>query len=154
MPPLNVPLMLEPILGNYDAHIRNFIHFLDTRVDCMLIYDGPLDIHQHIRERTLYALSVQHRPTKKILRKVYPIMLGSQIDLAIHHLQCVPLKRIFLPFLMYLFKKWILVVVSLSFVAFCAICPIFLSMIQLTRIWNRKKWFVCLPTILWIGVKS
>ncbi|GFQ75473.1 RNA_pol_Rpb2_6 domain-containing protein [Trichonephila clavata] len=87
MPPLNVPLMFEPILGNYDAHIRNFIHFLDTRVDCMLIYDGPLDIPQHIRERTLYALSVQHRPTKKILRNVYPIMLGSQIDLAIRHLQ-------------------------------------------------------------------
>ncbi|GFT30726.1 RNA_pol_Rpb2_6 domain-containing protein [Nephila pilipes] len=87
MPPLNVPLMLDPILSNFDEHIRNFIQFLDTHVDCELIYDGPLDIHQHIFERTVYACSVQHRPTKKILRNVFPIMLGSRIDMAIRHLQ-------------------------------------------------------------------
>ncbi|GFQ70955.1 RNA_pol_Rpb2_6 domain-containing protein [Trichonephila clavata] len=48
---------------------------------------------------------VQHRPTKKILRNVYPIMLGSQIDLAIRHLQVCPLKRIFPPFRMPSFRS-------------------------------------------------
>ncbi|GFX46015.1 hypothetical protein TNCV_2554131, partial [Trichonephila clavipes] len=42
------------------------------------------DIHHHIFENESRMLSVQHRPTKKI-SATYPIMLGSQIDLAIRH---------------------------------------------------------------------
>lgn len=83
--PLRVPHMLKPILDNYDAHVENFRHFLHSHVKCKLVYDGPFDIHQHIRERTVYACSVQHQPTRKILRNVFPIMLGSKLDLAIRH---------------------------------------------------------------------
>lgn len=86
LPTLNVPRMLAPILGNFDAHVKNFISFLNNRVNCTLIYEGPFNIHQHICERTVYACSVQHRPTGKVLRNVFPIMLGSQLDLAIRHL--------------------------------------------------------------------
>ncbi|GBN19707.1 hypothetical protein AVEN_261790-1 [Araneus ventricosus] len=83
---LDVPRMLAPILQNYDAQVSNFISFLRARVDCTLIYDGPTDIHEHICERMVYACSVQHRPTGKVLRNVFPVMLGSKLDLAIRHL--------------------------------------------------------------------
>ena len=83
---LNVPHMQKPILDNYNAHVDNFIHFLATRVQCQLLYDGPGDIHQHVRERTVYACSVQHGPTQKVLKNVFPVMLGSSLDMAIRHL--------------------------------------------------------------------
>lgn len=86
LPKLNVPHILAPILGNYDAHVKNFISFLNTRVNCSLIYEGSFNVHQHICERTVYACSVQHQPTGKVLRNVFPIMLGSKIDLAVRHL--------------------------------------------------------------------
>lgn len=82
---LNVPRMLAPILDNYNAHVQNFEHFLHTRVNCTLFYDGPTDVHQHILERTVYACSVRHEPTQKVLRNVFPIMLGSRLDLNIRH---------------------------------------------------------------------
>lgn len=86
IPKLNVPQMLVPILENYDAHVKNFISFLNHRVDCTLIYEGSCNIHQHICERTVYACSVRHRPTGKVLSNVFPVMLGSKLDLAVRHL--------------------------------------------------------------------
>ena len=83
--PLQVPRMLKPILDNYDAHVDNFTHFLHNKVSCKLIYEGPFDIHQHIRERTVYACSVLHIPSNKVLANVFPVMLGSSLDLAIRH---------------------------------------------------------------------
>lgn len=86
MPQLNVPTMHKPYLDNFDAHVHNFIHFLGHLVDCVLIYEGPQDIRQHIYNRTVYACSVQHVPTGKILRNVFPVMIGTHLDLAIRHL--------------------------------------------------------------------
>lgn len=74
--------MIKPILDNYNDHVNNFIRFLTTQLDCQLIYDGPADIHQHICNRTLYACSVR---AKKVMRDVFPVMIGSHLDLAIRH---------------------------------------------------------------------
>lgn len=82
MPLLNVPSMNKPILDNYNAHVDNFVRFLTTQLQCTLVYDGPSDIHQHIIQRTTYACSVQW---KKILRNVFPVMIGSRLDLAIRY---------------------------------------------------------------------
>ncbi|GIY03997.1 DNA-directed RNA polymerase [Caerostris darwini] len=84
MPRLNVPSMTRSILDNYDKHVENFIHFLKTKLSCTLVYEGPLDIHHHILNRTLYACSVKCR-NNKIIRDVFPVMLGSQLDFAIRH---------------------------------------------------------------------
>ncbi|GFY74569.1 hypothetical protein TNIN_303081 [Trichonephila inaurata madagascariensis] len=97
-------------------------------------------------------LLVQHRPTKKILRNVYPHHVGISNDLVIRHQQVCTFERIFLPFLILLFK-WILAVFLYHLWIF-AIYRISLPMIRPTRTWYRKKWFVCLPTMLWIGVKE
>lgn len=77
--------MHKPILENFDAHVNNFIHFLRKRVRCTLVYDGPKDVYRHILDRTVYACSVQHVPTGKIIRNVFPVMIGSQLDMAIRH---------------------------------------------------------------------
>lgn len=87
MPLLNVPAMHKPILENFDEHVKNFIHFLGKRVNCILVYDGPEDVYQHILERTVYACSVKHVPSGKIIRNVFPVMLGTQLDMAIRHLK-------------------------------------------------------------------
>lgn len=83
--PLQVRRMLKPILENYDAHVDNFKHFLRTKVACKLVYRGPFDVHQHIREKSTYACSVEHIATGKVLPDVFPVMIGSTLDVAIRH---------------------------------------------------------------------
>lgn len=82
---LNVPVMHKPFLDNFDAHVDNFIHFLKHLVKCVLIYNGPEDVYQHICHRTVYACSVKHLATGKVLHNVFPVMLGSKLDRAIRH---------------------------------------------------------------------
>lgn len=84
MLPLNVPEMHEPILRNYDEHVNNFIRFLRDRLQCQLVYTGPEHIRSHILMKTVYACSVKCKP-KKILKDVFPIMIGSRLDFAIRH---------------------------------------------------------------------
>lgn len=85
MPKLNVPAMINPILDNYDDHVNHFIHFLNHRLHCQLIYQGSTDIRDHILQKTVYACSVLYEP-KRILLDVFPIMIGSHLDLSIRHL--------------------------------------------------------------------
>lgn len=85
MPPLeklDVLTMSRPIFDNYDRHVDNFVSFLKTRLQCTLVYEGSSDIHTHIRNRTVYACSVR-RSNKKFLSDVFPVMIGSKLDLAI-----------------------------------------------------------------------
>lgn len=84
MPPLNVPDMVDPILQNYDEHVNNFIRFLRDRLQCQLVYQGPDHIRHHILTKTVYACSVKCNP-KKVLKDVFPIMIGSRLDMAIRH---------------------------------------------------------------------
>lgn len=84
MPPLDVPAMINPILDNYDTHVNNFIRFLGDRLQCHLVYQGPIPIRQHILMKTVYACSVKFKP-KKYLKDVFPVMIGSRLDLAIRH---------------------------------------------------------------------
>lgn len=76
--------MIRPILHNYDAHVNNFIRFLRDRLQIHLVYEGPNEIHKHILEKTVYACSVRCNP-KKILKNVFPVMIGSRLDLAVRH---------------------------------------------------------------------
>ena len=82
MPKLNVPAMIKPMLNNFDMHVNNFIKFLRDRLKIYLIYEGPDEIHQHILLKSIYACSVYCKP-KKILKDVFPIMIGSRLDFAI-----------------------------------------------------------------------
>lgn len=84
MPQLDVPAMTKPILHNYDMHVNNFIRFLRDKLQIYLVYDGPKEIRQHILQKTVYACSVYCNP-KKTLRNVFPIMIGSRLDLVIRH---------------------------------------------------------------------
>lgn len=77
--------MTKPILQNYDTHVNNFISFLSHRLPgCQLLYLGPEDLQQHILQKTVYACSVSCL-SKKYLQDVFPVMIGSQLDLAIRH---------------------------------------------------------------------
>ncbi|GFY61822.1 uncharacterized protein TNIN_122831, partial [Trichonephila inaurata madagascariensis] len=67
-------------LENYNQHVHNFISLLN-RVGCILVYDGPHDLRDHIQQKTIYACSV--RKNNKLLKNVFPIMLGSKLDIAI-----------------------------------------------------------------------
>lgn len=84
MPRLNVPMMTEPILNNYNEHVNNFILFLRDRLKMHLVYEGPNEIHQHILQKSTYACSVCYKP-KKTLKDVFPVMIGSCLDIAIRH---------------------------------------------------------------------
>lgn len=85
MPRLDVPTMTRLILENYDMHVNNFIRFLRDRLEEIhLIYEGPKEFHQHILQKTVYACSV-YCSAKRILKNVFPIMIGSRLDLAIRH---------------------------------------------------------------------
>lgn len=77
---LDVKKIITPILENYNQHVGNFIRLLQ-RIDCLLIYDGPDDLQHHIRDRLVYACSV--RKKGKTFKNVFPIMLGSTLDIAI-----------------------------------------------------------------------
>lgn len=79
---LNVPDMIKPILDNYNQHVEVFIQFLQQRLHCQLIYEGSHTLHDHFLHRTTYACSVCYK-SKKILKDVFPIMIGSTLDLAI-----------------------------------------------------------------------
>ncbi|GFW48183.1 RNA_pol_Rpb2_6 domain-containing protein [Trichonephila clavipes] len=128
---------LQSLFGSQYTLHRSYLHGI--HLDCVLIYDGPLDIHQHIRERTTYALSVQHRPTKKLLRNVYPIMLGSQIDLAIRHQQVGTFEANIPTVSNASFQE---VDIGRGFFIICGFFAtftlFFLPMIRLTRTWYRK----------------
>lgn len=76
--------MINPILQNFDAHVNNFIQFLRDKLQCRLVYQGPDDVRQHILQKTVYACSVYCKP-KKFLKDVFPVMIGSSLDLAIRH---------------------------------------------------------------------
>lgn len=76
--------MIDPILQNYDEHVNNFIRFLRDRLQCRLVYQGPDHIRKHILMKTVYACSVKCKP-KKVLKDVFPIMIGSRLDMAIRH---------------------------------------------------------------------
>ncbi|KAF8796709.1 DNA-directed RNA polymerase subunit B' like protein [Argiope bruennichi] len=79
-PKLDVKKIITPILYNYDQHVKNFIRLL-KRIDCILIYDGPSDLQEHIRDKLVYACSV--RKKGKLFKNVFPIMFGSELDIAI-----------------------------------------------------------------------
>lgn len=81
-PRLDVPAMNKPILDNYNAHVQKFIKFLKKRLSLQLFYDGPFDLYQHIVNRTTYACSIN---SKKNLKDIFPIMIGSDLDLCIRH---------------------------------------------------------------------
>lgn len=81
---LDIPAMINPILANYNTHVDHFMQFLKNRIQCRLIYEGPQDIQQHILQKTTYACSV-YCQSKKIIKDVFPIMIGSDLDLAIRH---------------------------------------------------------------------
>lgn len=81
---LNVPAMINPIIENYDKHVNNFITFLRDKLECELVYQGPDSVREHILQKSVYACSVYYKP-KKILKDVFPIMIGSRLDLAIRH---------------------------------------------------------------------
>ena len=76
--------MIDPLLENYDKHVNNFIRFLRDKLNCQLIYQGPDSIRQHILQKSVYACSVCYK-SKKYLKDVFPIMIGSRLDLAIRH---------------------------------------------------------------------
>ncbi|GBN65604.1 hypothetical protein AVEN_112037-1 [Araneus ventricosus] len=78
--PLDVKSIIEPVLSNFNQHVHNFIHLL-KRIHCTLTYDGPSDFHHHVRDKTVYACSVRKRG--KLFKNVFPIMLGSKLDIAI-----------------------------------------------------------------------
>ncbi|GBO27136.1 hypothetical protein AVEN_212409-1 [Araneus ventricosus] len=81
---LNVPEITRHIFENYNSHVQSFIYFLKKHLSCTLVYLGPDDIRDHILERTVYACSVRCS-NHKILRNVFPVMLGSALDFAIRH---------------------------------------------------------------------
>lgn len=76
--------MLKPILDNYNHHVNHFICFLRDRLHCRLVYEGPETVRHHILHKTVYACSVSYAP-KKSLKDVFPVMIGSQLDMAIRH---------------------------------------------------------------------
>lgn len=90
--PLNVKKILRPILKNYNRHVLRFIDLLQN-IDCELIYEGPIDFHDHIRDKTVYACSVRcynesslvsdGKRKYKSLKCVFPIMIGSNLDFCI-----------------------------------------------------------------------
>lgn len=78
---LDVPKMVRPFLDNYDTHVDRFVGFL-RKLDCQLVYEGPSQVQDHVRDRTVYACSVKCLGNK-VLPNVFPVMLGSKLDLAI-----------------------------------------------------------------------
>lgn len=81
---LNVPQITKHIFENYNDHVQNFIKFLNNRLSATLVYLGPENIREHILGRTVYACSVRCSDNK-ILKNVFPVMLGSALDFAIRH---------------------------------------------------------------------
>ena len=87
-PKLDVKRMMRPILRNYNRHVLRFIELLKD-IACELTYDGPFDIHDHIRDKTVYACSVRCQNTSdgkkkyKCLKNVFPVMIGSNLDFCI-----------------------------------------------------------------------
>lgn len=89
---LNVKKILKPILKNYNRHVLRFINLLKN-IDCELIYEGPVNFHDHIRDKTVYACSVRcyndsspvtdAKRKYKSLKCVFPIMIGSNLDFCI-----------------------------------------------------------------------
>ena len=89
-PKLDVKRMLRPILQNYDRHVLKFMNILES-ISCELIYEGPIDIRDHVRDKTVYACSVRCENTfakdgkkkYKCLKGVFPVMIGSNLDFCI-----------------------------------------------------------------------
>lgn len=80
---LDVPNMTKHHFWNYDTHVQKFIQFLKEKLNAVLVYEGPDDVYQHILERTIYACSVFYK--SKYVKDVFPIMIGSRLDLSIRH---------------------------------------------------------------------
>lgn len=81
---LDVHAMTDPFINNYNDHVNIFIEFLKTRLSSSrLVYEGSTIVYNHILDRTTYACSV--RKGNRILKDVFPVMIGSRLDLAIRH---------------------------------------------------------------------
>lgn len=89
---LDVKKILRPILKNYNRHVLRFLNLLKN-IDCELVYEGPENFHDHIRDKTVYACSVRcyndslasndGKRKYKSLKCVFPIMIGSNLDFCI-----------------------------------------------------------------------
>lgn len=77
---LDVKEIIAPILDNYDRHVENLIRLL-KRLRCILVYDGPDDLQRHILDKLIYSCSI--RKDGKLFKNVFPVMLGSKLDIAI-----------------------------------------------------------------------
>lgn len=89
---LNVKKICRPILKNYNRHVLRFLKVLKN-IDCELVYDGPKNFHDHIRDKIVYACSIRcyndspstndSKRKYKSLKCVFPIMIGSNLDFCI-----------------------------------------------------------------------
>lgn len=84
---MNIYNITENILRNYDENTENFISLLHT-IKCTLIYNDK-GLRDCILNRKVYSCSLKLKMKKnkiKILSNIFPIMIGSKLDIAIRKL--------------------------------------------------------------------
>lgn len=83
-PVLDVKKIVKPILTNYNEHVLQLVRLLD-KISFSLVYVGPSDIRDHIRDKTVYACSIKNCNTSKtkIIKSIFPVMIGSRLDTCI-----------------------------------------------------------------------
>lgn len=90
---MNINRITENILKNYDESVETFIRVLQE-IDCDLIYDGN-GFKDAILHRKVYSCSIQLRLKKnKILGTIFPIMIGSKLDIGIRKFNLVEFKSL------------------------------------------------------------
>ena len=90
---MNINRITENILRNYDETVENFIQVLQE-IDCDLIYDGN-GFKDAILHRKVYSVSIRLRLKKnKILSTIFPIMIGSKLDIGIRKFKLTEFKSL------------------------------------------------------------
>lgn len=90
---MNIHTITQYILQNYDETTKNLIRVLRD-VDCDLIYNGN-GLQNAILNRKVYSCSIRLRfKRNKILNTIFPIMIGSKLDIGIRKLNMTEFKSL------------------------------------------------------------